>query len=129
MADKDVSTERPSGRTRPAQQRIRTLAQAALNADVTVGQVDTLLQDLSETLGELNTSTATLDDTMERFNATITRIDELAPRLIGMVDRLEAIVDRVERIVGVGEAVVSPIAATEHAVRGAISAVRHRAGL
>ena len=56
-------------------------------------------------------------------------IDELAPRLIAVVDRMEAIVERVERIVGVGEAVVSPIAATENAVREAISAVRSRTGL
>ncbi|MDF2824210.1 MAG: hypothetical protein K0R68_1618, partial [Mycobacterium sp.] len=43
MADKDVTS---TGKARPAQQRLRTLAQAALNADVTVGQVDTLLAGL-----------------------------------------------------------------------------------
>ena len=32
---------------RPAQKRLKTLAQAALNADVTVGQVDALLGGLS----------------------------------------------------------------------------------
>lgn len=126
MADKgDV---RP-GRARPAQQRLRTLAQAALNADVTVGQVDTVLQGLAETLADLDSSTDKLDTTLERFNGTISRIDELAPRLIAVVDRLEAIVDRVERIVGIGESVVSPIAATENAVRGAITAMRNRTGL
>jgi len=132
MADSDSPETRPA-RTRPAQQRLKTLAQAALNADVTVGQVDTVLTGLSETLEDLNRSTDTLDATLERFNATISRIDELAPRLIEMVDRLESIVDRVERIVDLGEAVVtpiaSPIAATENAVRGAIAAVRNRTGL
>ena len=89
MADKGgVSTNR----ARPAQQRLKTLAQAALNADVTVGQVDALLSSLTETLTDLNQSTDGLDATLERFNATITRIDELAPRLIGVVERLEAIV-------------------------------------
>ncbi|BBZ33944.1 hypothetical protein MCNF_25490 [Mycolicibacterium confluentis] len=125
MADKEVS----AGRSRPAQQRIKTLAQAALNADVTVGQVDTVLQGLSETLEALKHSTDNLDATMERFNATISSIDELAPRLLAVMDRLEAIVDRVERMVEVGEAVTSPLTATEHAVRGAITAVRHRTGL
>ena len=38
-------------------------------------------------------------------------------------------VDRVEVLLGVGEVAVSPIAATENAVRGAINAVRNRTGL
>lgn len=126
MADKGVF--RP-GRTRPAQQRLKTLAQAALNADVTVEQVETLLGGLSETLTDLNNSTDGLDATLARFNETITRIDALAPLLTGVVDRLEGIVDRVERIVGLAETVVSPISATENAVRGALSAVRKTAGL
>ncbi len=80
MADKGDGRARPnSGR-----QRIRTLTQAALNADMTVEQVDTLLTDLSTTLVDLNKSTGGLDVTLDRFNDTITRIDELAPRLIGV---------------------------------------------
>lgn len=123
-------TDARGTRARPAQQRLRTLAQAALNADVTVGQVDEVLSGLAETLIDLDGSTDKLDATLERFNATISRIDELAPRLIAVVDRLEAIVDRVERLVGVGEAVVSPLAtATESAVRGAITAMRNRTGV
>ena len=39
------------------------------------------------------------------------------------------IVDRVERIVGIGESVLAPWAATENAVRGALSAVRKSTGL
>ena len=38
MADRGVTTER---------QRLKTLAQAALNADVTVGQVDSVLTGLT----------------------------------------------------------------------------------
>ena len=116
-------------RQAPARQRIKTLTHAALNADATVEQVDALLGDLGHTLTDLNSSTSNLDVTLERFNDTITRIDELAPRLIGVVERLEAIVDRVERIVGLGESVMAPLAATEHAVRGALNAVRKTAGL
>jgi hypothetical protein len=40
---------------------------------------------------------------------------------------MEGIVGRVERIVGLGEVVMSPLAATESAVRGVVNAVR-RAG-
>ena len=93
-----------AARTGP--ERIRKLAQAALNADVTVEQVDTILEGLSETLIDLNNSTANLDATLERFNDTINSINELAPRLIAVVDRLEGIVSRVERIVGIGESVM-----------------------
>jgi ABC-type transporter Mla subunit MlaD len=114
---------------RTGTERIRKLAQAALNADVTVDQVDTILQGLSETLVDLNNSTGNLDTTLERFNETINQINELAPRLFAVVDRLEAIVSRVERIVGIGEAAVAPLAATESAVRGVVNRVRRTAGL
>ena len=124
MADKGG---RPAPRT--GTERIRKLAQAALNADVTVEQVDTILEGLSETLLDLNNSTGNLDATLERFNDTINQINELAPRLFAMVDRLEAIVQRVERIVDIGEAAIAPLAATESAVRGVVSRVRRSAGL
>jgi ABC-type transporter Mla subunit MlaD len=110
MADKGGKPTR----TGPA--RIRKLAQAALNADVTVEQVDTILEGLSETLVDLNNSTGNLDATLERFNETINSINELAPRLIAVVDRME----------GIGESVMSPWAATEQAVRGAVKAIRDR---
>jgi hypothetical protein len=114
---------------RTGTERIRKLAQAALNADVTVDQVDTILVGLSETLVDLNNTTGNLDATLARFNETISRINELAPRLIAVVDRLESIVSRVERIVGIGESVMSPLAATEQAVRGAVNKVRRTTGL
>lgn len=124
MADKGGRTGPRTGR-----ERIQKLAQAALNADVTVEQVDTILAGLAETLEDLNNSTGNLDATLERFNDTISRINELAPRLNAVVDRLEGIVDRVERIVGIGESVMSPLAATEQAVRGAVNKVRQTTGL
>ncbi len=114
---------------RTGSERIRKLAQAALNADVTVDQVDTILGSLGETLVDLNTSISNLDVTMERFNETINSINELAPRLIAVVDRMDGIVSRAERIVGIGESVMSPLAATEQAVRSAVTKVRRTAGL
>ena len=124
MADK-------GGRTgaRTGTERIRKLAQAALNADVTVDHVDTILEGLSETLIDLNNSTGNLDATLVRFNETINHINELAPRLTAVVDRMERIVERIERIVGIGESVMSPLAATEQAVRGAVNKVRRTTGL
>lgn len=124
MADK-------GGRTpvRTGGERIRKLAQAALNADVTVDQVDTILESLSETLNDLNNSTGNLDATLVRFNDTISRINELAPALHAVVDRIEGIVARVERIVGIGESVISPLTATDHAIRGAVNKLRQSTGL
>jgi division protein CdvB (Snf7/Vps24/ESCRT-III family) len=84
---------------------------------------------LGATLVDLNNSTGNLDVTLERFNETINHINELAPRLIAVVDRMESIVSRVERIVGIGESVMSPLAATEQAVRGAVNKVRQTTGL
>jgi methyl-accepting chemotaxis protein len=124
MVDKGVRSGARSGR-----ERIQKLAQAALNADVTVDQVDAILEGLGETLVDLNNSTGNLDVTLERFNETINSINELAPRLIAVVDRMEGIVARVERIVGIGESVMSPLTATEQAVRGAVNAVRRTTGL
>ncbi len=125
MADMADKSPKP---VRTGPERIRKLAQAALNADVTVEQVDTILEGLSETLIDLNNSTGNLDATLERFNETISRINELAPRLNAVVARLEGIVERVERIVGIGESVISPLAATEQAVRGAVNKVRRSTG-
>jgi ABC-type transporter Mla subunit MlaD len=121
MVDKgDGRSQRPVGG------RIRTLTQAALNADVTVSQVEAILGDLGDTLADLNKTTAVLDVTIDRFNDTITRIDELAPRLIAVVERLELIVDRVESMVTLAETVISPIVATENAVRGIVrTLLRH----
>jgi ABC-type transporter Mla subunit MlaD len=124
MADKDG---KPGART--GTERIRKLAQAALNADVTVDQVDAILEGLGETLVDLNEATGNLDATLERFNQTINHINELAPRLTAMVERLEGIVERVERIVGLGEAAVAPFAVTESAVRGVVNKVRRTTGL
>jgi ABC-type transporter Mla subunit MlaD len=126
MADKGGSSR--SG-ARSGRERIQKLAQAALNADVTVDQVDAILAGLAETLEDLNNSTGNLDATLERFNDTISRINELAPRLNAVFDRLEGIVDRVERIVGIGEAAIAPLAATESAVRGGINALRRSSRL
>jgi ABC-type transporter Mla subunit MlaD len=119
-----AETDGRTGFARSGRERIQKLAQAALNADVTVDQVDAILAGLAETLEDLNNSTGNLDATLVRFNDTISRINDLAPRLNAVVDRLEGIVNRVERIVDIGEAVVAPLAATESAVRGAINAVR-----
>lgn len=109
MADK--------GTPRTGRERIKTLAQAALNADLTVEQVDTVLNNLTSSLSALDKSIAGLDGSLATFNNSLTYLNDT-------LGRLEGIVDRVERIVGIGEAAMAPLAATESAVRGAINAVR-----
>ena len=84
-----------TGRPRPERQRLKTLAQAALNADVTVGQLEAMLAELGTSLSSLNNSLGAVEITLEHLNDTLGTLDELAPRLTGVVDRIEATVGRV----------------------------------
>lgn len=114
----------------PERQRLRKLAQAALNADMTVDQVETILVDLSEvlggmdsTIGSLDTTLGTFDGSLTRLSGTLERVDGMADQLDTMLNRLEGIVDRVERLVGIAEAALSPIGAIETAGRGLLGAL------
>lgn len=126
MADKSAGD-------RPPRQRIKTLTQAAMNADVTVNQLEDLLGGLGGTLSDLNTSLSNLNSAVDRldagldhFEATLSRIDDLMKRLVTLVAPVEAIVERIDYMVGVGETVMSPLSVTEHAFRNMLSAVRER---
>jgi ABC-type transporter Mla subunit MlaD len=117
----------------PERSRIKTLTQAALNADKTVEQVEDVLEGLGRTMNDLNTSLAALNATVERLEGgldhlegTLSNLDDLAKRLIRLVDPVQAIVERIDYMVSVGETVMSPLSATEHAVRGVIDRVRNR---
>jgi ABC-type transporter Mla subunit MlaD len=111
MADK--------GGARTGRERIKTLAQAALNADLTVEQVDQVLNNLVASLAALDNSIEGLDGSLETFNSSLTYLNDT-------LGRLEGIVDRVERIVEIGEAAVAPLAATESAVQRVVKAVTRR---
>jgi ABC-type transporter Mla subunit MlaD len=125
MADKTSQTPRP----RTGRERIKTLTQAALNADVTVEQLDEVLVSLRETLTDLDKSIDGLDTTLGRLNDTISKLDKLTNPLLVMVGQVEILVERFERIAGLGETMMTPLTATEHAVRGAVNAVRKSTGL
>ena len=91
--------------------RIKTLTQAALNADKTVEQVEDVLDGLSTTMKELSSSLSALNATVERLEAgldhldgTMTSLDDLAKRLIVLVEPVEAIVARVDDMVRVPDA-------------------------
>ena len=126
MADKTV-------RSGPERSRIKTLTQAALNADKTVEQVEDVLDGLSKTMVELNSSLSALNSTVERLEGGLDHLegvlhslDNLAQRLIALVEPVEAIVQRIDYMVGVGETVMSPLSVTEHAVRGVMDRLRYR---
>jgi ABC-type transporter Mla subunit MlaD len=126
MADKSAGS-------RPPRQRLKTLTQAAMNADVTVNQLEDILGGLGETLTDLNDSLSKLNGAVERldggldhFEATLGRIDDLMKRLVTLVAPVEAIVERIDYMVAVGETVMSPFSVTEHAFRNMINAVRDR---
>jgi ABC-type transporter Mla subunit MlaD len=127
MADKNAGSRAP-------RQRIKTLAQAALNADVTVEQLEDVLGGLGDSLTDLNTSLTNLNAAVDRLNggldhfeATLSRIDDLVSRLVTLVAPVEAVVERIDYMVGVGETVMSPLSVTEHALRNAFNALRNRA--
>ncbi|MDT5259276.1 MAG: hypothetical protein QOD10_4356 [Mycobacterium sp.] len=126
MADRTV-------RSGPERSRIKTLTQAALNADKTVEQVEDVLDSLGKTMVELNSSLTTLNATVERLGGgldhlegTLLSLDDLAKRLITLVAPVEAIVQRIDYIVSVGETVMSPLSVTEQAVRGFLDRLRNR---
>jgi ABC-type transporter Mla subunit MlaD len=128
MADKSAGD-------RPARQRIKTLTQAAMNADVTVNQLEDVLGGLGDTLNDLNSSLSNLNGAVDRldagldhFEATLGRIDDLMKRLVTLVAPVEAIVERIDYMVGVGETVMSPLSVTEHALRNVVNVVRNRTG-
>lgn len=119
--------------TGPERRRLKTLAQAALNADVTVGQLEEVLTGLGGTMNELNSSLAGLNATVERLGngldhleQTMAGLDDLARRLVSLIEPVETIVSRIDYIVGVGETAMSPLAVTENAVRGMFNAMRSR---
>ncbi|CAJ1499209.1 ATPase [[Mycobacterium] kokjensenii] len=114
--------------------RLKTLAQAALNADVTVGQLEDVLGGLGNTMVELNSSLANLNATVERLGGgldhleeTMAGLDDLARRLVTLIEPVEAIVNRIDYLVEVGETAMAPLTATENAVRGLFNAMRNRA--
>ncbi|MGD1282392.1 ATPase [Mycobacterium seoulense] len=113
--------------------RLKTLTQAALNADKTVEQVEDVLDGLSRTMTELNTSLSNLNATVERMESgldhldgTLSRLDDLARRLIVLVEPVEAIVGRIDGMMKMGETMMTPLSMTENAVRGALDRLRNR---
>ncbi|RFD24791.1 ATPase [Mycobacterium uberis] len=113
-------------RNGPERRRIKTLTQAALNADRTVGQVEDVLDGLGKTMNELNNSLSRLNGTVERFEDTLENLDNLAKRLLALIGPVETIVERIDYIVGLGETMLSPLSASEHAVRGVLDRLRNR---
>lgn len=124
MADRGEHTpSRP-----PERQRIKKLAQAALNADVTVEQLEGILADMGETLDGLgptmdglNSTIAKLDSTLVRLSGTLDQVDATVDRMSDVVGRLERVVGRVETLVGIGEAALRPLGALESAGRSVVA--------
>jgi ABC-type transporter Mla subunit MlaD len=115
--------------------RIKTLTQAALNADKTVEQVEDVLDNLSSTMKELSNSLKALNATVERMengldhlDGTLSSLDDLAKRLIVLVEPAETIVQRIDDLVKVGETMMTPLSATEHVLRGVVDRLRNRSG-
>ncbi|WP_231998242.1 hypothetical protein, partial [Mycobacterium sp. 1245499.0] len=80
----------------------------------------------STVLSALNATVERLEAGLDHLDGTMTSLDDLAKRLIVLVEPVEAIVARVDDMVRVGETMMSPLAITEHAVRGLVDRLRNR---
>ncbi len=107
----DDTPEKGSPASRSGCERIQKLARGALNADVTVEQLDTVLTDMSAVLIDMND--------------TLGVIGELTPRMMLVVERMENVMTRIERIVGLAESVLTPVTVTESAVRGVLASFQN----
>lgn len=132
MADKGLGNRDIGGRgadTRgPERQRFKKLAQAALNADMTVDQVEGILADLGDTLVDMNKTIGgldgaidTMDDTLSKLSVTLDQVDSTVASMGDIVARLEQVVTRVEALVSIGEAALRPLGAIESAGRSVAS--------
>lgn len=124
MADK--------GAPRTGRERIKTLANAALNADITVEHLETVLHTLTSSLSALDNSIEGLDKSLVTFNGSLTHLNETLSRLeriVALAEPVVGLVDRVENIVGVSETAMAPLAATENALRQVVKTIRDRAHL
>lgn len=113
---------------------MKTLTQAALNADKTVEQVEDVLDGLGTSLVDLNKSLDALNATVERLEGgldhldnTLSSLDDLAKRLLSVLQPVEAILERMDNIVSWGETMMTPLNATEHVFRGVMDRLRNRA--
>ncbi|MEE4022297.1 hypothetical protein V1Y59_04325 [Gordonia sp. PKS22-38] len=131
MADKGIPNRGP-GEARPGErQRFKKLAQAALNADMTVDQVESILVDLGDVLVDMNKTMTgldgavdTLDGTLSRLSGTLDKVDSMVGAMGDVVDRLEGVVSRVEALVSLGEAALRPLGAIESAGRSVASRLK-----
>ena len=111
-------------RPQAERQRLRKLAQAALNADATVDQVNEILGglgptliELAKTIGKLDAAIDELTPPLARFAETIDGVDRAVAGLAEITVRMERVVTRVEAIVGIAEAALRPISMIESAGR------------
>lgn len=112
---------------------MKTLTQAALNADKTVEQVEDVLDGLGTSLVELNKSLLALNSTVDRLEGglnhldqTLSSLDDLAKRLLAVLQPVELILERMDNIVTWGETMMAPINMTEHVMRGVLDKLRNR---
>jgi len=88
-----------------------------MNADETVDQMDHILDDLEVSLAGLNKAVVTMEASLAYFDETLNRLN-------AGLGQLEGMMGRVMTLVVVAESAMSPVVATESAVRGMINAIR-----
>ncbi|GAA4389172.1 WXG100 family type VII secretion target [Tsukamurella soli] len=99
-----------SGRGR-GRARFQKLASAALNADVTIDQATTIVNDLSGTIRDMDSTMSTFDQTLVRINRDLGEFEDLLSAIARTTVRLNTALDNIDKLlagpVAIGQAAVS----------------------
>ena len=78
--------------------RVKKLASAALNADVTIDQATAVLNDLAGTIEGMDTSMADFDVTVARVNASLDEFDRLVGAIAVTLGKADNALERLNAI-------------------------------
>ncbi|WP_019203769.1 hypothetical protein [Tsukamurella sp. 1534] len=110
MATQDETPGR--GRT-----RIRNLASAAMNADVTIDQATAIIDGLGDTMQRMDATMSDFDSTLVRMNRDLDEFESLMAAIAATVARTDAAITKVNALLDVptaalgvaGKAIAGPV--------------------
>ncbi|WP_461168300.1 hypothetical protein [Tsukamurella serpentis] len=81
--------------------RIRNLASAALNADMTIDQATAMLDGMAVTLENMSATMATFDETVARVNRNLDEFERLTARFSATLEKTDAALEKVNLLLAV----------------------------
>jgi ABC-type transporter Mla subunit MlaD len=97
-----------TSRTEPGRgrARIQKLATAALNADVTIDQAATVINDLSTIVADMDSTMSNFDETVARVNANLEEFERLLVAIAGTLEKADTALERFNTILSAPLAIV-----------------------